>query len=221
MAATLRSRLEPSGSHGPEGLKAWVRERLASQDGVPHFDGRLMMSAEACATAKPAAVLVPLVARPEGIQVLLTRRTEHLSDHAGQISFPGGRVEPDDRSAMETALRETEEEIGLPREHISILGMLDDIHIPSGFIVTPIVGYIASLPELAVNTDEVAEVLHIPIEKFFDCTLRRSEIRELFGVRREVYFYDVWNEPVWGATAAIIKQFTDLLGESNSFSLEN
>ncbi|MFA6542362.1 MAG: CoA pyrophosphatase [Bacteroidota bacterium] len=164
-------------------------------------------------SCRRAAVLMPIVRRNDSFMLLLTKRTDDVEHHKGQISFPGGMVDAGDSSAVGTALRETEEEIGLPREYVSLLGMLDDIHIPSGFIVTPIVGYVDALPDLTVNKDEVAEVLHIPLEKFFDCTLRRSEIRELLGVQREVYFYDVWNEPVWGATAAIIKQFTDLFGE--------
>lgn len=163
-------------------------------------------------SCRRAAVLMPIIRRDDSFTLLLTKRTDDVEHHKGQISFPGGVVDTADESSISTSLRETEEEIGLKREHISILGMLDDIHVPSGFIVTPIVGYVDALPELAVNKGEVAEVLHIPLEKFFDCTLRRSEIRELLGIQREVYFYDVWNEPVWGATAAIIKQFTDLFG---------
>src|SRR5262245_9698690 len=93
------------------------------------------------AQATPAAVLVPLVSRAEGVTVLLTQRTSHLTDHAGQISFPGGRVEPGDLSAQATALRESEEEIGLPRNHVTLLGELPTYYIPTGFKVTPVVGW--------------------------------------------------------------------------------
>ena len=89
-----------------------------------------------------AAVLVPLVTRPRGVQVLLTQRTAHLSDHAGQISFPGGRVEPEDGTREETALRETEEEIGLARNRVRVLGRLPHYDIPSGFRITPVVGWV-------------------------------------------------------------------------------
>ncbi len=211
MAATLRSHLEPSGSHDPEGLKAWVRERLASQDGVPHFDGRLMMSAEACATAKPAAVLVPLVARPEGIQVLLTRRTEHLSDHAGQISFPGGRVEPDDRSAMETALRETEEEIGLPRQQVELLGALREYFIPTGYRVVPVVGWITPPFDLAPDPSEVAETFEAPLAYFFDPDRHviQQDVRN--GRLRQYYAIPWRHHNIWGATAGILVDLYQVL----------
>ncbi|MDD8017263.1 MAG: CoA pyrophosphatase [Bacteroidota bacterium] len=158
-----------------------------------------------------AAVLMPIVQQNNSLHLLFTKRTDVVEHHKGQISFPGGMMDDGDESVVHTALRETEEEIGLPSSAVSIIGQLDDIHVPSGFIVTPIVGYIESLPALSTSQDEVAEILFIPIEKFFDPALRRSETRTLKNVTRQVYFYDVWKEPVWGATAFIIKQFTDLM----------
>ncbi len=155
--------------------------------------------------------MVTLVQKDNTLHLLLTKRTDSVEHHKGQISFPGGMVDDGDESATATALREVEEEIGIPRSAIAILGQLDDIHIPSGFIVTPIVGYIDRLTELKTSTDEVAEVLLIPLAKFFDESLRHIETRELKGVKRQVYFYDVWKEPVWGATAHIIKQLTDII----------
>lgn len=169
----------------------------------------------------PAAVLMPLVRSDDSINVLLTKRTDDVEHHKGQISFPGGMTDPLDESSITTALRETEEEIGLSRTRISILGMMDDIHLPSGFIVTPAVGYVETLQPLTINKDEVAEILLIPIEKFLDCSLRRSEFREVRGVQREVFFYNVWKEPVWGATAAIIKQFTDIFLHDELFNIES
>jgi 8-oxo-dGTP pyrophosphatase MutT (NUDIX family) len=160
---------------------------------------------------RQACVMVPLVLKEDQLHLLLTKRTDTVEHHKGQISFPGGMVDEEDESSNTTALREVEEEIGIPSSAINILGRLDDIHIPSGFVVTPIVGYIKSLAELKTSADEVAEVLLIPLEKFFDPSLRRTEIRELKGVARQVYLYDVWKEPVWGATAHIIKQFVDII----------
>jgi 8-oxo-dGTP pyrophosphatase MutT (NUDIX family) len=165
--------------------------------------------------ARHASVLVPLVYRENQLDLLLTKRTDSVEHHKGQVSFPGGMVEQTDESLECTALRETEEEIGIPPSSVSVIGMLDDIHIPTGFVVTPVVGYIEHLPGLHLNCDEVAEVFYIPLKNFFDHTLRRSEIRELLGIRHEVYFYDVWKEPVWGATAHIIKEFVDLIQSSN------
>jgi 8-oxo-dGTP pyrophosphatase MutT (NUDIX family) len=160
---------------------------------------------------RKACVLVTLVNIEERLHLLLTKRTETVEHHKGQISFPGGMTDESDASDTATALREIEEEVGIPETMIEVLGVLDDIHIPSGFVVTPIVGYIESLSELRTSTDEVAEVLLIPLERFFDPALRRQEIRELKGINRQVFVYDVWKEPVWGATAHIIKQFTDLV----------
>ncbi len=162
--------------------------------------------------SRQACVMVPIVIEKDIPYLLLTKRTDNVEHHKGQISFPGGVVDDYDESANATALREVEEEIGIPSTAITILGRLDDIHIPSGFVVTPIVGYITSLSTLKPNPDEVAEILLIPLEKFFDLSLRRTELRELKGVVRQVYLYDVWKEPVWGATAFIIKQFVDIIG---------
>ncbi|MDP1676322.1 MAG: CoA pyrophosphatase [Bacteroidota bacterium] len=164
---------------------------------------------------RQACVMVPLVTKDDQLHLLLTKRTDTVEHHKGQISFPGGVVDNSDESSNATALREVEEEIGIPSSAITILGRLDDIHIPSGFVVTPIVGHIKSLSALKTSPDEVAEVLIISLEKFLDPLLRRTEMRELKGVVRQVYLYDVWNEPVWGATAFIIKQFVDIISSEN------
>ncbi|MCB1795387.1 MAG: CoA pyrophosphatase, partial [Candidatus Competibacteraceae bacterium] len=106
----------------------------------------------------PAAVLVPLVDRPEGLTVLLTQRTAHLEHHAGQISFPGGRAEEHDRSPVETALREAEEEIGLHRRSVrEIAGFLDLYQTVTGFLVTPVVGFVEPPLDLTLDAFEVAE----------------------------------------------------------------
>jgi 8-oxo-dGTP pyrophosphatase MutT (NUDIX family) len=161
--------------------------------------------------ARKACVLVTLVNKANHLHLLLTKRTDSVEHHKGQISFPGGMVDEEDESETATALREAEEEIGIPRSIIKILGTLDDIHIPSGFVVTPVVGYIDCLSEIKTNADEVAEVLLIPLENFFDPSLRTLETRVLMGKERQIYSYHVWKEPVWGATAHIIKQLADLI----------
>lgn len=160
---------------------------------------------------KRACVLVPIVRHNDVLHLLLTKRTDRVEHHKGQISFPGGVVDESDSSSEHTALRELEEEIGIPPGSVTILGTLDDIHIPTGFTVTPIVGYIERLPATTTNSDEVDEMMLIPLEKFLDPSQRSLEWRELKGMRRQVYYYHVWKEPVWGATAFIIKQLTDLL----------
>jgi 8-oxo-dGTP pyrophosphatase MutT (NUDIX family) len=160
---------------------------------------------------KHACVLVPLVMQDGTLCLLLTKRTDRVEHHKGQISFPGGVVDDTDTSPGHTALRELKEEVGIPATSVELFGALNDIRIPTGFIVTPLVGMIDSLEEMKINSDEVAEALLIPLEKFFDPALCRSEVRELKGALRQIYVYDVWREPVWGATAHIIKQFTELV----------
>lgn len=160
---------------------------------------------------RQACVMVTIVKKDDDLYLLLTKRSDKVEHHKGQISFPGGMVDDNDESANATALRELEEEIGMSKSNIEILGRLDDFHIPTGFIVTPIVGYVDCLSELKTSEDEVAEVMLIPLEKFFDPSLFRTGTKELLGKQRQIYFYDVWKEPVWGATAHIIKQFTDLI----------
>ena len=114
----------------------------------------------------PAAVLVPIVMRAPGLTVLLTQRTDHLYDHAGQVSFPGGRIEPGDRDAEAAALRETEEEIGLPRRHVRLAGRLDTYVTRTGFEVTPMVGLVTPPFPIVPDNFEVAEVFEVPLGLF-------------------------------------------------------
>lgn len=145
------------------------------------------------------------------MELLFTKRTESVEHHKGQISFPGGAFDGLDKTPADTALRESFEEIGLDPAAVSLLGTMDDLQTPTGFIVTPLIGYIENLPPLHLNAEEVAQVILIPIERFFDDSLRRSDFRERDGAKVEIYSYDVWKEPVWGATALFVKQLVDLL----------
>lgn len=160
---------------------------------------------------KDSAVLIPIVRKSSGLQLLFTKRTDAVELHKGQISFPGGAADPRDASEVETALRESFEEIGLDRSAVAILGMLDDLDTPSGFKVTPVVGFIDELPALETNKDEVAALISIPVEHFLDPDKRRSKMVERNGSTLEIYFYDVWDEPIWGATAFFVKQFIEII----------
>lgn len=171
------------------------------------YERRIITSA----SLKKSAVLIPIVRSEQGLELLFTKRTDSVEHHKGQVSFPGGAVDEGDATLVETALRETSEEIGLDRSAVSVLGAMDDLQTPSGFIVTPIVGYVYQLPPLRMNVEEVAEVILIPLEKFLDSSLRHSEFRERNGVKIEVFFYDVWREPVWGATAFFVKRLVEVL----------
>jgi 8-oxo-dGTP pyrophosphatase MutT (NUDIX family) len=160
---------------------------------------------------RPASVLVPLLMRPGGMQVLLTRRTPHLSAHAGQVSFPGGRSEAHDLNAIATALRETEEEIGLPRDHVEIVGHLDLFNTGTGFAITPVVGLVAVPFPLRPDPREVAEAFEVPLQFILDPANRRRAERERNGRMRQYFVYDYGGHEVWGATAAMLVNLTEIL----------
>lgn len=168
-----------------------------------------------------AAVLIPLFAERGETRVLFTRRTETVEHHKGQISFPGGAADRQDPDAPATALRETEEELGIPKDRVQVLGVLDDLLATvSGFIITPVVGIIPHPFPLRVNEAEIAEVFAVPLEVFQDPSRMRVEQRELprslraFGGERggdriDVYFYTYGPHEIWGVTARIMKSFID------------
>jgi 8-oxo-dGTP pyrophosphatase MutT (NUDIX family) len=164
-------------------------------------------------SGRRAAVLVPLIESGGRFDLLLTKRTETVEHHKGQISFPGGAVDACDDSLIAAALREAYEEVGLPADAVRILGALDEVSTPSGFLITPIIGVIAALPELSANPAEVREIFCVPFEAFFDESRVREELRVIDGIKRIVYFYDIGTEPVWGATAFIIHRLVALLRE--------
>lgn len=178
-------------------------------------------------TPTPASVLVPLVSRPQGLTVLLTRRTDHLHDHAGQISFPGGRAEPQELGdPVATALRETEEEVGLARRHIEVIGRLPVYTTITSYAVTPVVALVEPGFELALDPFEVAEAFEVPLDFLMTpAHHQRHEIDVPDGVRR--HFLSMPWPPaarqatvargasaiaapsdeyfIWGATAAMLR----------------
>ncbi len=161
----------------------------------------------------PAAVLVPLVAHAGEPSLLLTLRTAHLHDHAGQVSFPGGRVDPEDSDAIATALRETEEEIGLARKHIEVIGSLPDYQTGTGFTVTPVVALVHPPFELAADTFEVAEIFEVPLSFLMNGAnheLRSAEMPNRPG-RRSFYAMPYGDYFIWGATAAMLRNLYHFL----------
>jgi 8-oxo-dGTP pyrophosphatase MutT (NUDIX family) len=185
--------------------QSWLRDRLARPAPTSArnlSDGFRLPGREGALT--PAAVLVPLVNRPDGLTVLLTQRSADLSDHAGQISFPGGRVEPDDASVDTAALRETEEEVGVPRERITLLGHLSDYETVTGYRVTPVVGWID--PPFAVHPDpvEVADVFEVPLAFVLEPANQQRHFRILGNLRRDYYAIPFGPRYIWGATAAML-----------------
>ncbi len=152
----------------------------------------------------PAAVLVPLVERPEGMTVLLTRRTDHLDDHPGQVSFPGGRVEAHDAGPVETALRETEEEIGLERRYIEVVGALDHYETVTGFLITPVVGLVTPGFSLTLDDFEVAEAFEVPLDFVLDPVNHERQSRVVRGIERHYYVLPYEDHFIWGATAGML-----------------
>ena len=197
---------------GSEQLTAQaLRRRFASPPAwqpETQGDGRLFAGRERAA----ASVLVPLVEREGGITVLLTQRTAHLRDHAGQVSFPGGRAESDDEDAVATALREAEEEVGLARRHIDVIGALPDYRTVTFFDVTPVVALVRPPFELALDAHEVADAFEVPLVFLMTPANHQRHCFELDGHRRE-FLSMPWPRTdgrgdayfIWGATAAMLR----------------
>jgi 8-oxo-dGTP pyrophosphatase MutT (NUDIX family) len=159
----------------------------------------------------PAAVLLGLVARPDGPSVILTQRTAHLRDHAGQISLPGGRIEASDDGPAAAALREAFEEVGLPPEKVELLGGLRPYDTITGFRIHPVVGWIEPPVELAPDPFEVAEAFELPLAFVLDPANHRRDGYERNGERRRFYVLPYQDRHIWGATAGILVNFARLL----------
>ncbi len=182
---------------------AWQPEIVA--------DGRLLQAYD---PPREAAVLIPLVMHPAGATVLLTRRTAHLHDHAGQISFPGGRVEGHDAGAIGTALRETEEEVGLRADAVEVLGALPRYATATGYVVTPVVGLIRPGFSLALDRFEVEEVFEPPLAFLMNPAHHERRLVDVGGVRRTFYampYVAGRRYFIWGATAAMLRNLYHLL----------
>ena len=151
-----------------------------------------------------AAVLVPLINRPDGLQVLLTQRSADLPDHPGQISFPGGRVEASDPSHDAAALREAAEEVGLPAMSVTVLGHLAEYETVTGFRVTPVVGWVEPPFELTPDPVEVADVFEVPLSFLLDPANQQRHFRMLGTTRRDFWAIPYRERYIWGATAAML-----------------
>ena len=160
----------------------------------------------------PAAVLFPIVLRAGGETVLLTQRTAHLRDHAGQISFPGGRVEVEDLSPTHTALRETQEEIGLTSDCIEVIGFLPEYRTGTGFRVTPVVALVRPPFELSPDQFEVAEVFEVPLAFLLDPENHKRHSLHYRGALRHYFAMTYGDYFIWGATAGMIRSLTERLG---------
>jgi len=187
-----------------EELVAVTRARLAGRERRVVVGGPLVK----------AAVLVPLLDRGEPF-IVFAKRTDRVGTHRGQISFPGGRVDPTDAGFLEAALREAEEEIGLPRAAVEPLGALDDTEtVATQFIITPYVGVVRAPVAWQPDGHEIEKVIEVPLAALHDRGNLRVEHRERGGVLHEVLFWDYQGETIWGATARILKHYLDLLEDA-------
>ena len=162
-------------------------------------------------TPRVAAVLVPIVARPEGLSVIMIQRPGTMAAHAGEVSFPGGKVDATDPSPVETALREAEEEIGLPRAHVEVLGFLDCYQVGSGFRIVPVVGLVTPPFTLEVDAREVADVFEVPLAFLMDSANHEKRSREARGETQWFYAMPYEGRFIWGATANIIRNLFERL----------
>ena len=160
---------------------------------------------------RPAAVLCGLVPRGEGLNVVLTRRTGHLARHAGQIAFPGGRVDAGDETHLDAALREAEEEIGLSPGQVSVIGTLDQYLTSTGFRVTPFVGAIDPGWHPVPDPNEVEEVFEVPLDFLMDPANRHRHAHDRSGTTRYYYAMPWGRHYIWGATAGMLKGLSDRL----------
>jgi 8-oxo-dGTP pyrophosphatase MutT (NUDIX family) len=159
----------------------------------------------------PAAVLVPLIERPEGLSVLLTLRTQHLRRHAGQIAFPGGRADPDE-TPWQTALREACEEVGLDPALVEIAGLAEPFWTRTGYVITPVVGFVSPSLTVTPNPDEVAEVFEVPFAFLMDAANHQSLLREFpDGVARQVWAMPYQGRHIWGVTAMLLRALHERL----------
>ena len=162
-------------------------------------------------TLNAAAVLVPIVDHASGHTVLLTQRTDHLRTHSGQVSFPGGKVEKEDKGPVDTALRETEEEIGLHRSRVEIMGALDVYETGTGFAITPIVGLVTPGFDLVLDEYEVASAFEVPLEFFMDPSNHTMDSAEWQGAVRHYYDMPYNGYRIWGATAGMLVNLHNIL----------
>lgn len=158
----------------------------------------------------PSAVLVPLNDGPWGPELLFTRRAWHMRNHTGEVSFPGGRHDPEDPDLATTALRETEEEVGVDRGLVRVVGELTRLTtVSSPAFIVPYVGVLDERPDTTINPDEVDAVLHVPIADLLDPAIYRQEIWTRNGAPLEITFFELVGDTLWGATARMVRDLLE------------
>jgi len=199
--AGLRARLQSPPEWQPE-ITDENRHVIASD---------IIAKRQAAGKVTKAAVLIPLLLKEDGLSVLLTQRTNHLRDHAGQISFPGGRMDPGDQSPNDTALRESQEEIGLDPRRVEIIGHLPQYLTVSGYSVTPVVGLVQAQAEYVLDEFEVADVFEVPLSFLLDPANHQVRLWQSEQGGRRFYSMPYENRFIWGATAGMLRNLYHLL----------
>jgi len=195
----------------PAGLRARFAQDLPWQPDQAG-DGRAFVPGRA---VRPAAVLIGLREHADGLQVIFTVRARHLADHAGQISFPGGRVEPDDAGAVDAALREAREEVRLDRSHVEVLGTLPSYRTVSSYLVTPVVALVRAGAPLRADPEEVEEAFEVPLAFLMDSAHHQRRLVVQESPARALYAMEYFGRRrylIWGATAAMLRNFYRFLG---------
>ena len=160
---------------------------------------------------KPASVLAPFYPEPDGLSMIFTKRTDHLEQHSGQISFPGGMRDPEDETAADTALRETFEEIGVPSDNIRLWGRLNQEATISGISVAPFVGRIEYPSDFSLNAHEVERLIIVPLAHLLDPDYFGLEFYDFNGTQYKTYTYTYKDDVIWGATARMLHNLLTLL----------
>lgn len=204
--ASLRERIE---SNLKLATSSRVRELFSEIN--PHLVGEKLFEKRWSAKRKDAAVLVPLVQRAEGMRVVLTVRASDMPSHAGQISFPGGKVEPQDGSPVATALREAHEEVNIPPDAVDVIGQLGVHKGGLGFSVTPVIGIVDANAPMRPCPREVGEIFEVPLEFVADLSNHITEERTLDGVAYKMYAAPFERFHIWGLTAGILRSFAETL----------
>ncbi len=193
LKARLRERLAPAGGWLPD--QAAAKSDFDLNPGVDFGPREL----------RPAAVLIPLIERPEGVSVMLTRRADTLTKHSGQIAFPGGRLDPGE-TAVEAALREALEEVALDPTGVEVLGLGDAYETGTGFLITPVVGWLAEPPEVTPSEAEVADIFETPWDFLMDAANHRRDFLDMADGDRRWFWAMPWEDRyIWGVTAGVIR----------------
>jgi 8-oxo-dGTP pyrophosphatase MutT (NUDIX family) len=219
--STLPATNEERPFHVPEGdPRLWLYPLLrpleeAKGMTVPargDFDLNPHARGERAPLLRPAAVLVPIIDRPGGLTVLLTRRSPNLSSHAGQVAFPGGRIDDSDEGPVGAALRETEEEAGIPSEFITPVGLLDPYETGTGFVIVPVVAVLREGCTPKANPGEVDEIFEVPLAFLMDTANHQRHTAVWQGRERRYYAMPYESHNIWGATAGMIVNLRERLG---------